>query len=79
MQVLRDRSEFGVKTVSAVRKLPMREKVAKDEPVDQGREQITCDHRTQGKESGCTSKERNSALFNSKSPDMISVIKNGCC
>ena len=48
MQVLRDTSEFGVKRVSAVRKLPMREKVAKDEPVDQEREQITWDHRTHG-------------------------------
>ena len=65
-QVLRDGNESGVKTVSAVGALPKREKVARDEPADPGRDQIAWEHRAHGEESGPTSKERNSALLTVK-------------
>ena len=65
-QVLRDRNESGVKTVSTVGALPKREEVARDEPADPGRDQITREHRAHGEESGRTSKERNSALLTVK-------------
>lgn len=67
-QVLRDGNESGVKTVSAVGALPKREKVARDEPADPGRDQIAREHRAHGEESGPTSKERNSALLTVKAP-----------